>query len=382
MQIYLDNAATTRVCDEAAKKAFELMTSGYGNSSSSHSLGREAKRELEKARETVSKSIGAEPSEIFFTSGGTEGNNWAIKSAAKAFGRKNKHIISSMAEHDSVRNTLSELESSGFEVTRLKPLPDGGISPEAVEAELREDTFLVSLMLVNNETGAITDLAEIARRIKKRSAKTIIHTDAVQAYLKIPFSVRELGADMITISGHKVHAPKGIGALYVSKAIKLPPLLQGGTQEGGRRAGTEPTPLIAAFSEAVSLCQRDSEEISRNIRTIRDIAATRLKAEIPGLRILCDGSPYILSISMPGYKSESLINFLDAAGIFVSKSSACKKGARSHVLKAAGLPANVIDGALRISFSRYNSESDAHVIADALREASLYLLSAGQKKSR
>ena len=232
--IYLDNAATTRVCDEAAQAALMAMTEDFGNPSSTHAPGRTAREALRQARETIAASIGASAEEIFFTAGGTEGDNWAIRSGAWHMRHRGRHIISSAAEHDAVRKCLDRLSTQGWEVTRLKPGQDGAVRPEEVSAALREDTVLVSLMLVNNETGAVTDIPAVADVLRRAGSGALLHTDAVQGYLKVPLSARHLGADMITLSGHKVHAPKGVGALYVRKGLRLPPLLEGGGQESAR----------------------------------------------------------------------------------------------------------------------------------------------------
>ena len=372
MSIYLDNAATTRVCPEAAEAAMEAMRACYGNPSAVHRLGREAARRLGTARETVAGALGCAAEELYFTSGGSESDNWAVlKGAAYAARRGGRaHVISSAAEHSAVLRSLDELERQGFKITRLHPEKNGAITPAAVLDALREDTCLVSLMLVNNETGAVTDIAEIAKAVKERSPDTLIHTDAVQAFLKVPFTARELGTDLLTVSGHKVHAPKGVGALYIRKGVNLPPLILGGGQERGKRAGTEATPLILAFAAAVDAA-RPAEDCER-MRALRDAAAERLRAENPGLLILSglgSGAPQILSLSLPGWRSETLMNFLEAREIYVSRSSACKKGERSYVLEAMGLAPEVIDGALRVSLSRETTEAEMNAFCAALKAA-------------
>lgn len=374
--VYLDNAATTRVSEAAAQKAYAMMTQGFGNASSSHTLGRAAARELETARGIVARSLGACPDEIVFLSGGTEGDNWALQSGAMLNRRWGKHIISSAAEHDAVRKTLDSLEAAGFSVTRLRPEPDGSISPESVRSALREDTILVSLMLVNNETGAVTDIAAVSRLLREAAPRALLHTDAVQAYLKQPLDTRALDVDLLTVSGHKVHAPKGIGALYIKRGVNLPPLLHGGPHEGGRRAGTEAIPNIAAFGTAVEECRGSLGETMEKLRALRALAVSRLREENPGLVVIGGGAPQILSVSLPGYKSEVLLNYLEAREIYVSKSSACKRGGRSHVLEALALPGPVIDGALRISFSCMNTLEDVHALCDALCDAREELLPA------
>ena len=370
MEIYLDNAATTRVCDEAAKTAFETMTSFYGNPSSTHTKGREAAVVLTKARGQVASALGCKPSELFFTSCGSESDNWAILCGAEAMKHRGRHVISSLVEHDAVRKSLSELERRGFEVTRLAPEADGSISVSALAEALRPDTVLVSLMTVNNETGGITDIAAMRRLLDERGSFALLHTDAVQAFMKLPFTAKGCGADMISISGHKVHAPKGIGALYIKSGVKIKPYILGGAQESGLRAGTEAMPQIAAFGTAAEIAHARFAETQKQLSELRAYTAERLISLIPQLVLIGGGAPHILSVSLPGWRSEVLMNFLEADGIFVSRSSACKKGARSHVLEAIGLPAKVIDGALRISFSRYNTTDDADALCASLLRAS------------
>jgi len=369
LDIYLDNAATTRVCPEAADIAYKVMTEQYGNPSSTHARGREAKKLLDSARREVSLCLGCQPKELVFTSCGSEADNWALLSGAYAASAKGGHVISSMAEHDAVRKALDELERRGYEVTRLAPDESGAIPVQAVVDALRPDTVLVSLMLVNNETGAVTDIAGVARALKKVGSKALLHCDAVQGFLKVPFTVKSLGADMVAISGHKIHAPKGIGALYVRSGLHLRPLIVGGSQEDGRRAGTEAMPNICAFGEAARVGRALMAESTQRMAALREGAIERLRAENPGLVVIGGGAPHILCVSLPGYRSEVLMNFLEARGISVSKSSACKKGGRSHVLEAMGLPAPVIDGALRLGLSRFTTQDELDEFCLCLREA-------------
>ena len=369
MEHYLDNAATTKVCDEAAQAALTAMTENYGNPSSTHTKGREANRLLETARKQVSAALGCTPGELIFTSCGSESDNWAIINGAEAMKRRGKHIISSAVEHDAVRRSLDELESRGFEVTRLAPDEKGGISLDSVVSALRDDTILVSLMLVNNETGAVTDISSIARAVKKACPAALVHTDAVQGFMKVPFSAKSLGADMISVSGHKIHAPKGVGALYIKNGVKLKPFILGGSQENGRRAGTEAMPQIAAFGAACEIARAGMAENIARMQSLRERAVERLSREIPELVLIGGGSPHILSISLPGWRSEVLMNYLEAKEVYVSRSSACKKGGRSHVLEAMGLSSRVIDGAIRIGLSRFTTEEDIDALCAALKEA-------------
>ena len=369
MEVYLDNAATTRVCPEAADIAYKTMLETYGNPSSTHTKGREAKAVLDNARKQLAAALDCAPGEVYFTSCGSEGDNWAIINGAESMRRKGLHIISSEVEHDAVRKSMDELKRRGFEVTMLKPESDGSIFPEAVAAALRPDTVLVSLMMVNNETGAVTDIAAVAKALKKAKSIALLHTDAVQGFMKVPFSAKRLGADMITVSGHKIHAPKGIGALYIKTGVKIKPYIIGGAQESGLRAGTEAMPQIAAFGKACELAKASMNDATERMARLRQYAAERIVAEMPEAVIIGGGAPHILSVSLPGWRSEVLMNFLEARSVFVSRSSACKKGGRSHVLEAMGLPAEVIDGAVRISLSRYTTKDELDELCSALKDA-------------
>lgn len=369
MEHYLDNSATTKVCPAAAEAAVQAMTEIYGNPSSTHTKGREARQLLDKSRKQVAQALGCTPQELVFTSCGSESDNWAILNGAELMRRKGMHIISSQVEHDAVRKSLDELERRGFTVTRLKPDGTGAIPVEAVMEALRPDTVLVTLMLVNNETGAVTDIGAIARAMKKAGSQALLHTDAVQAFMKLPFTVKSLGADMVSISAHKIHAPKGIGALYIKNGVKLKPFLLGGAQEEGRRAGTEAMPQIAAFAAACREAGAHLQENYDRMAGLRQLAIEELRRDIPELVVIGGGAPHILSISLPGWRSEVLMNYLEAREIYVSKSSACKKGGRSHVLEAIGLAPKVIDGAIRIGLSRFTTREDILALCEGLKEA-------------
>ncbi len=375
MNVYFDNAATTRVRHEAAERMCRVMEECYGNPSSTHEMGRQAKKELDLAREQVAGAIGAKPEDVYFTSGGSEADNWAIAGLEKLTFRRGKHVITTAVEHDAVRRPMERLADQGWEITWLKPDGDGRIAAEDFENALRPDTVFASVMLVNNETGAVNPVGEMAAAIRRRKTGTILHTDAVQGLCKVPINVRKLGADLISLSSHKICGPKGCGALYISPGVKLPPLILGGGQEKGRRAGTEAMPAIAGFAEAVRLGMAEMDETTERMRRLRDWLAEAVPAQIPGAVIIGKGdAPHILSLSLPGYRSEVLMNCLEQDGISVSKSSACKKGGRSHVLEAMGLPDRVIDGALRISFSRYSTQEEAAYFLQRLQAAAERLI--------
>ena len=367
--IYLDNASTTPVCEECAEIAYSVMKDHYGNPSSTHTLGRDAASILKNARGQVSAALGSKPQEVYFTSCGSESDNWAIIRGARLRSHEGRHIISSQIEHDAVRKSLDYLESEGYEITRLKPDQTGSIHIQDVLEQVRSDTILVSLMMVNNETGAITDIDSIARQVHAVNPRILVHTDAVQSFMKIPFSAKKMDVDMISISGHKIHAPKGIGALYIRSGIKLPGYILGGGQENGMRAGTEALPQIAAFGLACEIAKKGFKTYTAAIRDRKDTVIRLLAEEVPEAVILSGDAPHILSISLPGWRSEVLMNFMEAQGVYVSRSSACKKGARSHVLEAIGLEPEVIDGAIRVSFSRYNTPEDCEGFVSCLKQA-------------
>jgi len=374
MTVYFDNAATTRVCPEAAAAALDAMTERYGNPSSAHGPGRAAAALLEDARESVAAALGAEPGEVRFTSGGTEGDNWAVTSALRLMRGRGNHIVTTAVEHDAVRKTVQKLAESGAEATFVRPGPDGRVSVSDVAAAVREDTALVSVMLVNNETGAVNDIRGISEMLRARGSRAVLHTDAVQGFLKVPFTPRALGADLVTVSSHKIHGPKGAGALWIRSGLRLPPMLTGGGQEGGLRPGTEAMPALAGFGAAAKVGKALFPGSAQTMRLVRARTAELVKDALPQAVIIGAGdAPHILSLSLPGYRSEVLMSFLDAQGVCVSRSSACRKGARSHVLEAMNLPGEVIDGAIRLSFSRYSTAEEAEYFVKALLQAAARL---------
>ena len=366
--IYLDNAATTRVCPQAAQAALEAMTEQYGNPSSRYPLGREAAKRLKEQRGQVAAALGCAPEEIFFTSCGTEGDNWAIRGAVELGRRKGKHIITTAFEHAAVLEPCKALEREGYEVTWLRPDRTGHISIEDLTAALRPDTVLVSMMLVNNELGTIQPVAEAARAIRAAGSPALLHTDAVQAFLKIPFTPKTLGVDLLTISGHKVRAPKGVGALYIRRGLRFPPLMLGGGQEEGMRPGTEATAQTAAFAAACAVGKAEMNSYTIRMKELKEYALDSLLGAIPELKRVGEGeAPHILCLTLPGYKSEVLVRVLGDMGVCVSAGSACHRGKPSHVFAAMGLPKNEMDGAFRVSFSPDNTREDV----DGLREALL-----------
>ncbi len=365
---YLDNSATTPVLPEAAQAAVELMTEEYGNPSSLHTKGFAARRRVEAARAAVAARLGARPEELTFTSGGTEANNLALFGAAQARKRMGRKIVTTAAEHDSVLNPCRELEKQGFQVVYLKPDGTGRLPEEALFDAIDGDTILVSVMLVNNETGAVFPVEAAARAIRRKKAPALLHTDCVQAFGKLDFTPQKLGADLVTISGHKVHAPKGIGALYVKKGTRLLPHVFGGGQERGLRPGTESTPLIAAFGRAVELLPKAGEALP----AVRDLNA-RLRrglAELEGVTVHSpeDGLPYVLSFSAGRVRAETMLHFLAERGVFVSAGSACGRAKPSHVLEAMGLPRDQVASALRVSFSRFSTQEDVEALLQGLKE--------------
>lgn len=365
--IYLDNSATTKPCEACVEAMTHMLTTCWGNPSAVHSHGIEAHRALKKARESVAKVMGAEPDRVFFTSGGTEADNWAILAAVERLGKRGKHIVTTMVEHHAVLHVMEKLEAGGFEVTYLQPDRDGFVSVEQLTAALRKDTILVSIMMVNNETGAVMPIEQMVRATRRLSPMALFHTDAVQGLGKVPFKAKTLGADLISVSAHKVHGPKGVGALYIRKDLPLPAMVRGGGQEQGYRSGTEAMPAIAGFGAACE--QMNVKEEIAYLTGLRDACREQL-AHVPGLVFVGKGeAPHIVTVSMPGLRSQGIINCLQDRDIYVSAGSACAKGHRSHVLSAMGAAPEVIDGAIRISLGRDNTLEDITALRQALLEA-------------
>ena len=367
--IYLDNAATTRVCPEAAQAALAAMTEDFGNPSSRYAHGAAAAERLQAHRAAVAEAVGCLPEELVFTSCGTEGNNWAVRAAVEHGKRKGRHIITTAIEHAAVLEPVRALANQGYEVTWLRPDRQGHIDPQDLAAALRPDTVLVSMMLVNNELGTILPVREAAEAIRASGSPALLHTDAVQAFLKVPFTPRDLGVDLLTISGHKVRAPKGIGALYIRKGLKLGPLLLGGGQENGLRPGTEPTAQIAALAAACRTWLDHREEYTSRISATKNHFLESFSAALPqGVVVSPGDAPHICAVSLPGYPSEMLVRELSDRGICVSSGSACHRGKPSHVFAATGRPKAELLGALRVSFSPESTAEECDALVQALTE--------------
>lgn len=367
-EIYLDNSATTRVCKAAADKALYMMTECYGNPSSLHSKGFAAEKEMTAARAIIAERLSAQPGEIYFTSGGTESDNIAILGAAYAKKRAGNRIVTTAIEHSAVLNTMAQLEKEGFEVVYVQPEADGNIPAEKFAAVIDAKTILVSVMTVNNETGAVLPLKEIAGIIKRKKAPALFHTDAVQAFCKLPVSPKKLGLDLISVSGHKVHAPKGVGALYVKSGVRILPHSFGGGQEKNLRPGTEGVPQICAFGAAVKAMPAE-REAEKAVREVRDHLLMRL-SELPEVTLNSpeNAMPYIVNLSAGRVRAETMLHFLAEKGIYVSSGSACGKAKPSHVLTAMGLSQQRIDTSLRVSLCAENTKEEIDAFADALKE--------------
>ena len=366
--IYLDNSATTKPCNEAVEAITTALTNGWANPSALYGFGFDAAKTLRSARSAVAAAIGTEPDRVFFTSGGTEADNWALLGSAKRFGKKNKHIISTAIEHHAVLNTLKELETQGFEVTYLQPEKDGTVTLDSLKAALRKDTFLVSVMMVNNEVGSVMPIAQMAKLTHKLCPDAIFHTDAVQGFMKVPFSAKTLGADLITVSSHKIHGPKGAGALYISPRLKsFPPLLLGGGQESGFRSGTEATPAIFGFAAACNAVRATLQADLQREKALIDYLAEKISG-LEGVVINgCHQAPHILNLAVPGIPTQNIINILQDAEICVSAGSACAKGHRSHTLTAMNLSPEIMDSSFRVSICKNTTQAELDKLVDVMK---------------
>ena len=377
--LYFDHAATTPVLPEAADAACRAMVQEFGNPSSLHALGKQAAKAVENHRSAVARALGCQPGELYFTSCGTEGDNWAVHLAVHLGRHRGKHIITTAVEHAAVLEPCRYLEQQGYQVDYLTPDRTGHIPAEAVEAALREDTVLVSMMLVNNETGALQPVAEVSRLLKRKKSAALLHTDAVQGFLKVDFTPKTLGADLLTLSAHKIGGMKGSGALYIRSGLRAEPMLRGGGQERGLRSGTEATPQIAAFAAAADYGFANREAHIAHLEALKAYTLETLQARVPGLVVVSPGdAPHICAVSLPGRPSQVVVRYLSDKGVCLSAGSACHRGKASHVYGAMNLSKAVRDGMLRISFGPSNTREEADALAEAMLAATQELVAAGR----
>lgn len=369
--IYFDHAATTPLKKEVLDEMMPYLTEQYGNPSTIYKLGREAKKAIELARERVAKALNADIQEIYFTSGGTESDNWALKGVAFANKDKGKHIITTTIEHHAVLHPLKYLEGLGFEVTYVPVEPNGIVDPQKIKEAIRDDTILISVMLANNEIGTIQPVKEIAKIAKEKGI--IVHTDAVQAVGQIPVDVKDLGVDLLSLSAHKFYGPKGVGALYIRKGTKIHPFSHGGAQERNRRAGTENVAGIVGLGKAIELATQNLSEYAAKLQKLRDKLIDGVLSKIDYVRLNGDRNlrlPNNANFSFEFIEGESLLLMLDMKGIAASSGSACTSGSLdpSHVLLAIGLEHEVAHGSLRITLGEDNTEEDIDYLLEVLPE--------------
>lgn len=372
MEIYLDNSATTKPYQEVVDKMVLALTTQYGNPSSIYKKGIEVEREIKEIRRNIARSLGAKETEIYFTSGGTECNNTIIRSVARLNRKTKNHIISTVIEHPSVLNTLKDLEEEGFEVTYLPVDNNGKISLKDLKNAIKKETMLVSVMHVNNEIGSVQPIEEIGKYLKTLDEKVYLHVDAVQSYAKIKFRPSKYNIDFMSVSGHKLHGPKGIGFMYVKENNRIKPLLTGGGQEIGIRSGTENVPGIYGIGEAVRILNQDLQGTIDKIRGLRELLKEEILANIDNVKINSpeDGVCHVLNVSFRGVRGEVLLHYLEQKEIYVSTGSACsskKKG--SHVLNAIKLTPEEIEGAIRFSLSDLNTKEEIIETVKALKES-------------
>jgi cysteine desulfurase len=372
--IYFDNSATTKIYPEVLSEMNRIYSSFFGNPSSLHRLGGEAEKVLLESREIIAKTLKVSPNEIFFTSGGTESNNWAIKGAARANKRRGKHLITSGAEHPSVLECFNFLKSEGFSAEITKTDQSGLLNRENFIEKITDNTTLTSFILVNNETGAIQKAEELIAAIRSINKNTVIHIDAVQAYGKIPLDLRKIGADVVSLSAHKIHGPKGCGALYIRENTRIIPILHGGGQENSYRSGTENVPAIWGFAIAAKIINENIDENRNKVRRLKSIVISELDKFFGSGEYFVNSPPDayegIVNISFKNVKAQVLMQHLEAESIIVSTGSACssRKNMQSHVLSAMNLPMERTEGAIRISFSGMNTEDEALMFAEAIKK--------------
>ena len=369
--IYLDNAATTKTAPEVVKAMLPYFSEHYGNPSSIYSLGTESKKAVSEVRESIAKSLGAANNEIYFTAGGSEADNWAIKATAEAYAQKGKHIITSAIEHHAVLHTCEYLEKRGFEVTYVGVDENGILKLDELEKAIRPDTILISVMFANNEIGTIQPIKEIGRIAKQHGV--LFHTDAVQAYGQLPINVDEYQIDMLSASAHKLNGPKGIGFLYIRKGLKTRSFIHGGAQERSRRAGTENVPGIVGLGAASARAFSRMEEKTKKEIELRDYLIRRIEEEVPYCRLNGDRTrrlPNNVNFSFRFVEGESLLIMLDMRGICASSGSACTSGSLdpSHVLLAIGLPHEIAHGSLRLTLSEENTKEELDTTVEAIKE--------------
>ena len=367
--IYFDNAATTAPNREVCE-AVMCGLENFGNPSSLHGLGLESEKLVSYAREIIAKAIGADGGEIYFTSGATESNNTAIMGAVKKYGKRKSRIVTTSVEHPSVAEVCTQLELQGFEIVRISPDDEGKIKAQDIISAVDDNTFLVSCMLVNNENGYILPIERAFSAIKRKFPQVLTHCDCVQGFMKIPVKVKKLGADMISLSGHKIHGPKGIGALYIKKGVKIPSLIYGGGQEQNFRSGTESVPLICGFGKAVEMLSGNISERYEYVKGLQDYLVEQCR-NTDGVHVnsSADGSPYVTSIAVENLKSEVLLHFLEEQEIYVSSGSACSKGKKSSVLKEFKVQEKHLDSTIRISFCADNTKEEIDCLMTAIKQA-------------
>ena len=367
--IYLDHAATTPVPKAVADAMYEVLTGQFGNPSSQYPMGQEAKQLVEGCRSVIAKALGCQGKNLYFTSCGTESDNWAIQAAVWQGRHNGRHIITTAVEHSAVLESCKWLEKQGWEVTYLQPDKDGNIRVEQVENALREDTVLVTMMLVNNETGCLFPVKETAQLLKAKKSKALLHSDAVQGFMKVDCDPVGWGVDMMSLSAHKIGGPKGIGALYIADSFRnVRPLLPGGGQEGGLRSGTEATAQIAGFAKAVELRSEHLAQKLQHTAEIKEYCREKLLT-IPGMVSVGNGTaPHILSMALAGYPSANIVTDLGEKGICISAGSACHRGKSSHVVSTLGLDKRTAAGVIRISFAPDTNKEDIDTLCAALKE--------------
>ncbi len=372
--IYFDNAATTRASEQVAEKVTEMLCHNFGNPASVNKLGLQVEKEIKKTTEILSRGIHCKINEIYYTSGGTEGDNWAIFGTAEGYQRQGKHLITTKIEHPAVKKPIETLEQKGYDITWLSVDKKGKIDLEELKQSIRKDTILVSIILINNETGVIQDVEKIGKIIKQQNENTLFHVDAVQAFGKYAIDVEKMNIDLLTMSAHKINGPKGVGMLYKRQGLKVKPYILGGGQQQGQRSGTENGAGVAGLGVAADIC---FQNMKKNQQTIFDVKRTLAEGILNGIAdvqingdTLEQSSPYVLNVTFKGLRSEVLLHALESKDIFVSAGSACdsKKKVGSPVLTAMGLPFNEIEGAVRFSFCQYNTVEEAQECVKQLKE--------------